>query len=117
MSLNRKNIMEFNEYQKIARTTATYSGAGENFAYPALGLCGESGEVAEKIKRIIRDGRRQATNEESRDISKELGDVLWYIANLAHELNLKLDDIAMENVAKLNSRAQRGVLHGRGDNR
>ncbi|UMX48208.1 MAG: nucleoside triphosphate pyrophosphohydrolase family protein [Candidatus Nealsonbacteria bacterium DGGOD1a] len=109
--------MEFNEYQKIARTTAMYSGAGNNFAYPALGLCGEAGEVAEKIKRIVRDGRKEATAEESKEISKELGDVLWYIANLAAEFGLDLDMIARENLEKLKSRKERGVLHGSGDNR
>lgn len=94
-----------------------YSGAGSNFAYPALGLCGEAGEVAEKIKRVVRDGRKEVTARETEEISKELGDVLWYVANLAQELGLKLDDIASENLAKLKSRRDRGVLHGTGDNR
>jgi NTP pyrophosphatase (non-canonical NTP hydrolase) len=109
--------MEFNEYQKLARQTAIYSGAGKNFAYPALGLCGEAGEVAEKIKRIVRDGRDSITSEEMKEISKELGDVLWYVANLAEEIGLGLDGIAVENIAKLESRHARGVLHGSGDNR
>lgn len=109
--------MEFNEYQKTARKTAVYSGAGNNFAYPALGLCGEAGEVAEKIKRVVRDGRDKVTARETEEISKELGDVLWYVANLAQELGLKLEDIAAENLAKLSSRRERGVLHGSGDNR
>jgi NTP pyrophosphatase (non-canonical NTP hydrolase) len=109
--------MEFNEYQKSARQTAIYSGAGKNFAYPALGLCGEAGEVAEKIKRVVRDGRDSVTPEEVKEISKELGDVLWYVANLAAELGLKLDAIAGDNIEKLKSRRERGVLHGSGDNR
>jgi len=109
--------MEFDEYQKIARKTAVYSGAGKNFAYPALGLCGEAGEVAEKIKRIVRDGRTAITDDETKELSKELGDVLWYVANLAHEVGLNLDNIAKENLEKLESRRERGVLHGSGDNR
>ena len=109
--------MEFNEYQKSARQTAIYSGAGKNFAYPALGLCGEAGEVAEKIKRVVRDGRDSVTAEEVKEISKELGDVLWYVANLAAELGLELDAIASDNIEKLRSRRERGVLHGTGDNR
>jgi NTP pyrophosphatase (non-canonical NTP hydrolase) len=109
--------MNFNEYQKLARETAIYSGAGKNFAYPALGLCGEAGEVAEKIKRVVRDGRDSVTPEEVKEISKELGDVLWYVANLAAELGLELDAIAGDNIEKLKSRRERGVLHGAGDNR
>ncbi len=109
--------MDFTEYQKSARRTAIYSGAGKNFAYPALGLCGEAGEVAEKIKRVVRDGRMEITEEEIKEISKELGDVLWYIANLATEIGLDLDAIARENIEKIRSRKDRGVLHGSGDNR
>ncbi|MCU0653587.1 MAG: nucleoside triphosphate pyrophosphohydrolase family protein [Candidatus Pacebacteria bacterium] len=109
--------MDFNAYQKQARATAMYNGAGKNFAYPALGLCGEAGEVAEKVKRIVRDGRREATAEEVEAISKELGDVLWYIANVASEFGLDLDVIARQNLEKLASRKDRGVLHGSGDNR
>jgi len=109
--------MEFNEYQKIARTTAIYAGAGKNFVYPVLGLCGETGEVAEKIKKIIRDGGGVVTEEQKRELEKELGDVLWYIANLGVELGLEMDDIASKNIAKLKSRQERGVLHGSGDNR
>ncbi|MFA6376389.1 MAG: nucleoside triphosphate pyrophosphohydrolase family protein [Candidatus Paceibacterota bacterium] len=109
--------MEFNEYQKMARTTAIYSGAGKNFIYPVLGLCGESGEVAEKIKKIIRDGGGIVSEEQKRELEKELGDVLWYVANLGVELGLDMDDIASKNIAKLKSRQERGVLHGSGDNR
>jgi len=109
--------MEFNEYQKLARKTAIYANAGENFIYPVLGLCGETGEVAEKIKRLVRAGRNLPSEEELDAISKELGDVLWYLANLAWELNLDFDKIASQNIAKLKSRDERGVLHGSGDER
>jgi NTP pyrophosphatase (non-canonical NTP hydrolase) len=109
--------MEFNEYQKMARATAIYAGAGKNFIYPVLGLCGETGEVAEKIKKIIRDGGGVVTEEQKRELEKELGDVLWYVANLGVELGLEMDGIASKNIAKLKSRQERGVLHGSGDNR
>ncbi len=109
--------MEFNEYQKLARGTAIYAGAGKNFVYPALGLCGESGEVAEKIKKIVRDNDNVVDDKRREELKKELGDVLWYIANLAVELDLSLEDVAQENIAKLQSRKERGVLHGSGDNR
>jgi NTP pyrophosphatase (non-canonical NTP hydrolase) len=106
--------MEFNEYQKMARTTAIYAGAGNNFVYTVLGLCGESGEVAEKIKKIIRDGGGTVTAEQRLELEKELGDVLWYVANLAVELGLNMDDIASKNIAKLKSRQDRGFCKDRG---
>ena len=109
--------MTFNEYQKLARKTAIYKNAGNNYIYPTLGLCGEAGEVAEKIKKIIRDGDGIITDEKKVEIEKELGDVLWYIANLGAELELDMDIIASKNIDKLQSRKTRGVLHGSGDNR
>jgi len=108
--------MTFEEYQKKSRETAIYQNLGNNFIYPTLGLAGETGEVVEKIKRVLR--KNGVVDEQSRtEISKELGDVLWYMANLAAELNLSLDDIASSNIEKLSSRKERGVLHGDGDNR
>lgn len=109
--------MEFNDYQKEARKTAIYPNLGKNFVYPTLGLAGEAGEVAEKVKKIIRDGNGEVTAEKKEELSKELGDVLWYVANLAEELGLNLDDIAKRNLEKLKSRQERGKLKGDGDNR
>jgi len=109
--------MTFNEYQKMARETAIYKNVGKNYIYPTLGLCGESGEVAEKIKKIIRDGDGIISEEQKVELEKELGDILWYIANLGFELELEMDDIASKNINKLQSRKTRGVLHGSGDNR
>jgi len=109
--------MEFNEYQKLARKTAIYKDKGSNYIYPVLGLCGESGEVAEKIKKIIRDGDGTISKEQKVELEKELGDILWYIANLGVELGLKMDNIASKNIEKLQSRKKRGVLRGSGDNR
>jgi len=108
--------MEFNEYQLLARQTATYND-NYKIIYPCLGLCGESGEVAEKIKKIIRDKNNEMTDADREEIKKELGDVLWYIANLALDLNLNLEDIAVGNITKLLDRKSRNKLHGYGDNR
>jgi len=109
--------MNFEEYQKKSRVTAKYPNIGENFIYPVLGLTGEAGEVAEKIKKVIRDKDSIIDEETKEMIKKELGDVLWYVAQLATELNLSLNDVAENNIEKLYSRMDRGVIHGDGDNR
>ena len=109
--------MDFEEYQKKSRETAIYPNKGSNFVYPVLGLVGESGEVAEKIKKILRDNNGIVDEEKREEIKKELGDVLWYIAQLATELGLSLDEIARFNIKKLQSRKRRNKLHGSGDNR
>lgn len=112
-----KNNLSFKEYQEKSRMTAVYPDIGNNFIYPTLGVVGESGEVAEKVKKILRDKNGIVSEEDKRELSKELGDVLWYIANLATELKLSLCDIASRNLEKLSSRQKRGKLHGEGDNR
>ncbi|MCD6149746.1 nucleoside triphosphate pyrophosphohydrolase family protein [bacterium] len=109
--------MEFNEYQKKSRKTAIYPGAGKNYVYPTLGLAGEAGEVAEKIKKAIRDNGGKISDETKDAVRKELGDVLWYVSQVAAELDLLLDDIAKSNIEKLSSRMRRGKLKGSGDNR
>ena len=109
--------MDFKTYQEQSRKTATYAKIGYNFIYPTLGLAGESGEVVEKIKKVIRDNNGVIDEEKRLEIMKELGDVLWYLSQLATELNLSLDDIASKNLQKLNSRKERNKLHGDGDNR
>ncbi|NQV13235.1 MAG: nucleoside triphosphate pyrophosphohydrolase family protein [Parcubacteria group bacterium] len=109
--------MNFDEYQKKSRKTAIYPDKDNNFIYPTLGLAGESGEVAEKIKKVIRD-KDGKLDEETRDmLKKELGDVLWYVSQLATELNLSLDEVAEENIKKLYSRLERGKISGSGDKR
>ena len=108
--------MTFGEYQRKAVATAIY-GAGNRVVYPTLGLCGEAGEVAEKIKKVLRDKEGVFLVEDKEQIKKELGDVLWYIANIANDLFINMDDIAKGNIEKLNSRKERGVIHGSGDNR
>lgn len=110
--------MTFDEYQKKSRLTAVYPDIlGKGFVYPVLGLCGEAGEVAEKIKKIFRDRRGKMSNEQKQDLAKEFGDVLWYLAQLATECGLSFDHIAEQNLKKLFSRKERGVIHGSGDHR
>jgi NTP pyrophosphatase (non-canonical NTP hydrolase) len=113
--------MQFNEFQEKARETALYPRVGNNFVYPTLGLAGETGEVVEKVKKLMRnDGIETATalsSEKRAEIAKEMGDVLWYLAQLATEFGLTLEDIASANLEKLASRKERGMLHSEGDNR
>ena len=111
--------MEANAYQRLAVNTAIYPD-DQAVVYPILGLCGEAGEVAEKIKKVLRSGRTfpfGATGDERVELLKELGDVQWYIANLANDLGFTLEDVMSRNLAKLGDRAQRGVIEGSGDNR
>jgi NTP pyrophosphatase (non-canonical NTP hydrolase) len=109
--------LTFNEYQQRAAETARYPDVGRNPIYPTLGLAGESGEVCEKVKKVLRDNGGQFDAAAVAAIKKELGDVLWYVARLAAELGLDLEDVAAENLAKLASRQERGQLHGSGDER
>jgi len=106
--------MDFKKYQKESRKTAIYDNLGKNLFYPVLGLVGEAGEIAEKLKRTLRGEKNTFIKKE---ISRELGDVLWYLSQLASEFDLSLDKIAIENIKKLKSRKKRGVLRGKGDNR
>lgn len=108
--------MDLSEYQRQSRRTAEYPREAW-LAYPALGLAGEAGEVAEHAKKAIRDDAGKISDERKSAMSKELGDVLWYVAQLATELGLDLDDIAGQNLEKLLSRQARGVLSGSGDDR
>lgn len=109
--------MQVNEYQTGALETAIYPNMGQNFIYPSLGLVGEAGEVAEKVKKIIRDGDGTLTDPDRDKIAKELSDVCWYVAVLAYELDYTLEEIMQMNLDKLRSRKERGVLSGSGDNR
>lgn len=109
--------MEFNEYQVKAKSTAVYPGIGKNVVYPTLGLCGETGEFAEKLKKAIRDDGGEITPARKAEMVKELGDVMWYLAMIADELGVTLDEVAQANVEKLASRQKRDALHGSGDNR
>ena len=109
--------MDFNTYQKKARETALYPNLGSNNIYPTLGLVGEAGEVAEKVKKVIRDKEGIFDDESKNAIKKELGDVLWYLSNLCTELNFNLEDVAVQNLHKLRIRAAKGKISGSGDDR
>lgn len=108
--------MEINEYQKAALTTAVYP-EDKRIIYPALGMCGEAGEVADKVKKVIRDNNQHFTDDKKLEIAKEVGDVLWYCATMAHDIGFTLEEVAQMNIDKLASRKQRGKLSGSGDNR
>jgi len=109
--------MNFSEYQEKSRKTAKYPNAGNNWVYPTLGLCGEAGEVAEKMKKILRDCDGKIDRMKKEEIKKELGDALWYLSQIASELNLSLDKIAASNIDKLYDRLERNKLSGDGDDR
>ena len=116
--------MTVNEYQEAALETAVYPKQFR-VIYPALGMNGEAGEVAEKIKKVIRDtafstdaeGAIVLSNDKRIELAKEIGDVLWYCATLSYDLGMKLEDVAQMNINKLKSRQERGKLSGSGDNR
>lgn len=109
--------MNFQEYQEKSRKTAIYPEVGKNFLYPVLGIAGESGEVAEKVKKIFREKNGIVDEEARQAIVKELGDLLWYMAQLASELGISFDEVAEKNIVKTQSRMERGTLLGDGDNR
>ncbi len=111
--------MEFDEYQRKTKETAIYPRDNPMTAlsYATLGLAGEAGEIANKVKKIIRDQDGELSQEVKTKLGKELGDVLWYVSALATELGVNLSSVASDNIDKLFSRKERGVLGGSGDNR
>ncbi len=109
--------MDLNHYQQEARSTARYPSVGSNPIYPTLGLCGEAGEVADKVKKVLRDGDGSFDADVRGAIMLELGDVLWYVAQLSSELGFDLDTVAAANLAKLADRQRRNVIGGSGDQR
>ncbi len=110
--------MEMNDYQDSARATALYPQE-VRILYPTLKLAGEAGEVAEKLGKLMRDESyvpgAPLSVEQTEALAAELGDVLWYVANLAADLGLDLERVAAANLEKLASRKARGVIHGSGD--
>ncbi len=109
--------MDFKTYQKKARESAQYPNLGSNNIYPTLGLVGETGEVAEKVKKVLRDKNGIFDEESKEAIKKELGDVLWYLSNLCTEFKFSLDEVALVNLEKLRHRVEKGLISGSGDNR
>lgn len=106
--------MTFAEYENAAARFRIYPKEAA-VLYPVLGLCSEIGELAGKIKRIYRNGPEDKLD--LRAITAELGDILWYVAAVAHDLGVSLKDVAEQNIGKLNDRAARKRLSGSGDNR
>jgi len=105
--------MTLNEYQSQASTTSKTIKIGDSYLlYPAIGMAGEVGEFLNKVKKTYRDGDFDEVA-----AAKELGDILWYLAECATQLGFELDDIAQANINKLRQRAERGTIHGSGDNR
>lgn len=126
--------MTLNEYQERAMTTCMPSC--DNFAYMFLNLVGEVGEFASKIAKGIRKNKCQIGNfagdpniltacthtgsmtpEEKLEVRKELGDILWQLSGVCKVMGWTLEEVAEENLAKLASRKERGVIEGNGDNR
>lgn len=108
--------MNIKEYSDKAIATAIY-GEGASIIYPTLGLTGEAGEVAEKIKKTLRDKNGVFDDEIRYDIALEIGDVLWYCNALARDIGYSLEEIMSMNIIKLKSRQERDKIHGDGDNR
>src|SRR5512140_634819 len=109
--------VNFAEYQEKAKKTAKYPVIGHAVIYPTLGLTNEAGEVSGKIKKIFRDKEGIISEADRNALKGELGDVLWYLAQVSTELGLSLDEIAEHNIDKLLDRQSRGKIHGDGDDR
>ena len=105
------NSNQMDDYMRAAASTAIYKQQ-HAVIYPALGLAAEAGEVANKVKKIIRD---DTFNRDA--IADEIGDCLWYIAALCRDLNVSMQEVADNNIKKLRDRQRRGKIAGSGDNR
>lgn len=120
-TVNDLERMEIDVYQRLTRATAVYPNADtgeiDALAYVTLGLAGEAGEIANKVKKIIRDNGGVITEAHRVALRAELGDVLWYAARMAHELDTWLSVVARGNLLKLDMRRMTGTIHGDGDER
>ena len=112
----KRSDFTFDQYQNVSKETAIYP-QNVRVLYPALGLAGEAGEVANKVKKVVRDGVSKMPDDWKEQVGAEIGDVLWYCAALASDLNISLADCAMKNRDKLQSRMKRGKISGTGDKR
>ena len=104
--------MNFWEYQIKAIDTAVYPNVNNNLEYPTLGLCGEAGEIANIVKKIQRDDHGLLSIAKRQELYSELGDVLWYLAAICNELGVTLEDVAMQNIEKLQTRKQSNTIKG-----
>lgn len=113
--------MNLNDYSTQALTTLTtnydYGTITAQMMGQILGLSDESGEVLGKFKKLLRDKQGELSDDDKKEIAKELGDVLWYVNSVSHLMGYTLEEVAQMNIDKLASRKDRGQLHGSGDNR
>lgn len=111
--------MDFDAYEQLARRTATFDGKQEEYKlmYLTLGIAGEAGEIAEKVKKLIRNDNGVLSDERREDLKQEIGDVLWYLSQLSRILGFSFSAAAEANVKKLADRAARNVIKSTGDNR
>ncbi|MEZ4712297.1 MAG: nucleoside triphosphate pyrophosphohydrolase family protein [Caldilineaceae bacterium] len=110
-------LKDFDHYQKESRKTWNLVHTDHPIVYPTLGLTNEAGELAGKVKKIFRDKNGQISAEDRQALKKELGDVLWYLAQICTELDLSLQEVAEANLVKLFDRLERGQIRGEGDER
>lgn len=111
------DVKHFNDYQRESRKTWGLIHTDHPIVYPTLGLANEAGEVAGKVKKIFRDKNGRISEEDRQALKGELGDVLWYLAQICTELDLTLEEVAEANLTKLFSRLERDTIKGDGDNR
>lgn len=111
--------MDFDEYEKLAARTAIFNDSQRLYRLYdiGLGIAGESGELVEKLKKMIRDDDGQVTDEKREALKKEIGDVLWYLSQLSSALGFKFSEAAAANIKKLEDRYARDMIKGSGDNR
>jgi NTP pyrophosphatase (non-canonical NTP hydrolase) len=107
----------FSEYQRESRKTWMLVPTDHPIVYPTLGLVNEAGELAGKVKKIFRDKAGVISDQDRQELKLELGDVLWYLAQICTEIDVSLDEVAEANIEKLRSRLERGAIHGEGDHR
>lgn len=109
--------LTFEAYESDVLSLGFYPNKGNNIVYPVLGITGEAGEIADKVKKVQRDKKGILSEEDRKALIKELGDVLWYITAMADELDISLEEVAYVNIQKIHSRRERGTLSGEGDDR
>jgi len=110
-------IENFDIYQQESRKTWNVIPMNHSIVYPTMGMVNEAGEVAGKVKKIFRDRNGEITEADRQALKQELGDVLWYLAQICTELDLSLQEVAEANLVKLFSRLERGQIRGDGDER
>jgi NTP pyrophosphatase (non-canonical NTP hydrolase) len=111
------NFKDFDKYQQLCLKSSIHSKTKHGYIIPALGVTGEAGEVADKIKKVLRDDNGKISTAKRNEISKEIGDMLWYTSMLCTEIGLKLSDVIKLNLEKIAYRSKENKIHGSGDNR